>query len=313
MPSYNALRQAYGLAPKTSFTAITGEASEAFPRDPELTPGNEINDLDSIDFTNLFDRNGAPIALDSAAAATDPTVGLRRTPVAARLRGIYGTVANVDAFTGMIAERHLAGTEFGELQLAIWRKQFQALRDGDRFFYGNDPALTEIRQTLGIDFRRTLAQIISSNTDIPASELNANVFKVPADEPLDPGIIKGVQSNRCVDVTDVSTADNAPLQLWDCHALGNQAWNQRADGTIRVANSGKCLDMRGGAASALGAPAVIFTCNASPSQRWRFQGDGRIVNLANNRCLDAQNLGTANGTRLITFTCGGNANQRFIR
>src|ERR687897_2949978 len=33
MPSYNQLRTAYGLAPKTSFRAITGEASEAFPSD----------------------------------------------------------------------------------------------------------------------------------------------------------------------------------------------------------------------------------------------------------------------------------------
>jgi hypothetical protein len=30
-PAYNQLRQAYGLAPKTSFTAITGEATEAGP------------------------------------------------------------------------------------------------------------------------------------------------------------------------------------------------------------------------------------------------------------------------------------------
>ena len=41
----------------------------------------------------------------------------------------------------MVAEPHVPGTEFGELQLAMWKKQFQALRDGDRFFYGNDPAL----------------------------------------------------------------------------------------------------------------------------------------------------------------------------
>ena len=60
--------------------------------------------------------------------------------MAARLRAIYGNVNNVDAFTGMVAERHVPGTEFGELQLAIWKRQFQALRDGDRFFYGNDPA-----------------------------------------------------------------------------------------------------------------------------------------------------------------------------
>ena len=56
----------------------------------------------------------------------------------------------------MVAERHVPGTEFGELQLAIWKQQFQALRDGDRFFYLNDPVLREIERRFGIDYRRTL-------------------------------------------------------------------------------------------------------------------------------------------------------------
>ena len=32
---------------------------------------------------------------------------------------------------------------------------------GDRFFYGNDPGLTQIRRSYGIDYRRTLAEITS--------------------------------------------------------------------------------------------------------------------------------------------------------
>ena len=64
---------------------------------------------------------------------------MRRTTLAARLQRVYGNVDKVDAFTGMLAEPHVLGTEFGELQLAIWKRQFQALRDGDRFFYLNDP------------------------------------------------------------------------------------------------------------------------------------------------------------------------------
>jgi hypothetical protein len=82
----------------------------------------------------------------------------------------------------MISEPHVPGTEFGELQRAIWTKQFRALRDGDRFFYGNDPGLSAIQARYGIDFHRTLAQVIASNTDIPASELNENVFLVPDDD-----------------------------------------------------------------------------------------------------------------------------------
>jgi len=176
MPSYNQLRNAYGLPSKTSFRAITGEASEAFPVDPLLTPGNEVNDPNSLDFTALFDINGNPIALGSPDAADAATRGVLRTPLAARLKAIYGSVSNVDAFVGMVAEPHVAGAEFGELQLAIWKEQFQASRDGDRFFYLNDPLQSFIRQNYGIDYRRTLAQVIAANTDIPLADLAANVF-----------------------------------------------------------------------------------------------------------------------------------------
>ena len=179
MPGYNQLRQAYGLAPKATFRAITGEATETFPADPELTPGNEGNDPDSLDFVRLSDIDGNPIPLDSPLAESDAVTGVRRTTTAARLKAVYGTVGNVDAFTGMVAEPHVPGSEFGELQLAIWRKQFQALRDGDRFFYLNDPGLLAIRALFGVDYRQTLAQVIAANTDVPRNELSPNVFLTP--------------------------------------------------------------------------------------------------------------------------------------
>jgi hypothetical protein len=181
MPTYNQLRAAFGLPARTSFRAITGEATESFPADPELTPGNEINDPDSLDFVRLIGRDGQDIPLDSEEAEASAVQGIRRTTTAARLRAVYGSVNNVDAFTGMVSEPHVPGTEFGELQLAMWRRQFQALRDGDRFFYGNDPNLTLIRLVYGIDFRRTLGDVIALNTDIPRNELEPNVFLAPAD------------------------------------------------------------------------------------------------------------------------------------
>ncbi|HYU83753.1 MAG TPA: peroxidase family protein, partial [Kribbellaceae bacterium] len=175
MPSYNNLRRAYGLAPKATFRDIVN-GSETFPRDPKLTPGNEINDPDSLEFTALTDVNGRNIPLGSPEAETSAVNAKRRTGLAARLKAIYGTVDRVDAFVGMQAEPHVAGSEFGELQRAIWTKQFQALRDGDRFFFGNVPALNNIRTDFGIDFRRTLSQIIVDNTDIDQGEIADNVF-----------------------------------------------------------------------------------------------------------------------------------------
>jgi hypothetical protein len=178
MPLYNDLRRAYGLAPKTSFTAITGEATDRFPNDPLIT-GNPINDPNILDFVQLRDIEGNVIdPADEEAVDGAAVTGVRRTTTAARLKAIYGSVDKLDAFTGMVAERHIAGTEFGELQRAIWRKQFEALRDGDRFFYLNDPALPLIKSLFGIDYRRTLAQVIEANTNL---DVQPNVFKVVAD------------------------------------------------------------------------------------------------------------------------------------
>jgi len=175
MPTYNQLRQAYGLPAKTSFTSITGESTDLFPA------GSGVNNPNSLDFLQLFNFGGDAVPLGSPEAESDPTRGVRRATVAAKLRAIYGSVNSIDAFTGMLAERHVADADMGELQLAIWKREFERLRDGDRFFYGNDPGLNYIRDTYGIDFRRNLGDIIALNTDIPRAQLNHNVFLVSPD------------------------------------------------------------------------------------------------------------------------------------
>jgi hypothetical protein len=176
MPSYNDMRRAYGLAPKTSFRAITGENSESFP------PGSGVNDPTSLDFVKLSNIDGKDVAVGTPDGDNTATKGTRKTPLAARLKAVYGSVDNVDAFVGMVAEAHVNGSELGELQQAMWAKQFLALRDGDRFFYGNDPGLSLIKQQYGIDFHHSLADIVAANTNIPKSELNDNVFLTPDDD-----------------------------------------------------------------------------------------------------------------------------------
>jgi hypothetical protein len=178
MPSYNQLRAAYGLAPKTSFTAITGEATDRFPSDPLIDPADPIDDPNILDFVELRDADGNVLPAGSEEGAV---VGIRRTTTAARLRAIYGNVGNLDAFTGMLAERHVTGSDLGELQRTMWRREFERLRDGDRFFYANDPALLQIRLLFGIDYRRTLAQVITDNTELNPGDVEANVFLAPSD------------------------------------------------------------------------------------------------------------------------------------
>jgi len=174
MPSYNALRRAYGLRPKFSFTDITGERTDRFPNDPLIDQSNPIDDPNILDFVELRDADGHLLTPGSEEAADDAVTGVRRSTLAARLKAIYGSVDKVDAFVGMVSEKHVYGSEFGELQLAIWKRQFEDLRDGDRFFYATDPALFLIRRLYGIDYRVTLAQLIKLNTGVT---VQANVFK----------------------------------------------------------------------------------------------------------------------------------------
>ncbi|HET6772780.1 MAG TPA: peroxidase family protein [Acidimicrobiales bacterium] len=181
IPRYNDLRRAYGLPGKDTFTAITGESTDRFPSDPEIDPADAIDDPDILDFVELRDADGNVIPPGSEAADGEAVTGIRRTTLAARLRAVYGSVENVDAFTGMLSERHLPGSEFGELQHRIWRTEFERLRDGDRYFYLNDPVLDQIRSAYGIDYRRTLARVIVDNTELEPADIEANVFLAPSD------------------------------------------------------------------------------------------------------------------------------------
>jgi hypothetical protein len=176
--TFNQVRQAYGLSPITSFTALTGESTDALPS------GETINSANILDLKTAKDIDGT--SLNVAQNVNDlndqqPVTITRQTTVAARLKAIYGSMDNVDAFVGIFAEKHAPGSELGSTALAIWQKQFQALRDGDRFYFGNDQGLSMIKSTYGIDYRHTLAQIIEMNSDEPASALNptGNVFMAP--------------------------------------------------------------------------------------------------------------------------------------
>ncbi len=177
IPSYNDLRAAYGLPRVTSFTQITGEPTDRFPRDPEIDRSNPLDDPDILDITELRDAAGNVLTPGSDEANETAVRETRRTTVAARLRAIYGSVDRVDAFVGMVAERHLRGSEFGPLQSAMWSRQFVALRDGDRFFYENDPGLRTIRDRYGIDFRTSLSRLIALDTDLDPGEISADVFR----------------------------------------------------------------------------------------------------------------------------------------
>ena len=91
-------------------------------------------------------------------------------PLQQELQQIYGNVNNVELFVGLMAENHLPGSSLGRTEQAILANQFEALRDGDRFFYQNaDP-----RNLVNRLNNTTLADIIERNTNI--TNLQPDVF-----------------------------------------------------------------------------------------------------------------------------------------
>jgi hypothetical protein len=157
---------------------ITGEDSEDFPADLGDDP---INNPAIMDFVELRDVNGNLLELGSEAADGEAVSGVRRTTLAARLKAIYGSVDNVDAFVGMVSEPHLPGSDFGQLQYAMWKRQFEDLRDGDANFYRWNRNLQRIMREYGSDnitYRQTLSNIIINNTDVESGDIQPNIFKV---------------------------------------------------------------------------------------------------------------------------------------
>ncbi len=168
----NQLRIAYRLAPAGSFADLTGEATDDLG-------GLSTDDPAILDVVHLEDGDGNVLQIGSDAADTETVVAVRRTTEAARLAAVFGDIGDVDAFTGMVSEPHVAGTEFGELQLARWTTQFEALRDGDRFCYGNDTVLEDIAERYGVDYNRTLSQLIADNTEVRIDDLPVNAILLP--------------------------------------------------------------------------------------------------------------------------------------
>ncbi|WP_435193524.1 endo-1,4-beta-xylanase [Streptomyces sp. NRRL F-5630] len=119
--------------------------------------------------------------------------------------------------------------------------------------------------------------------------------------------IKGVGSNRCLDVPNASTTDGTQLQLWDCGGGTNQQWVATDAGEFRVYGD-KCLDAAG---TSNGSKVQIYSCWGADNQKWRANSDGSIVGVQSGLCLDAVGTGTANGTQIQLYSCSGGSNQRW--
>jgi hypothetical protein len=183
--------------------------------------------------------------------------------------------------------------------------------------------------------RRTLAVLTAAFAAICAvtmaptpARADSSGWKVWYISVLKPANSDGV--TRVLDVTNGSTANGTPVQLWQLTS-GNtenfQQWGVRARGLngngyeIYNWGSGKCLDRRSDVAIGNGNPVQMWQCNsqdvpARDNQLWYPVkiGNSNWVELTNGvdgRCLDVTNFSNSNGARLQVWDCLGNWNQRW--
>lgn len=89
-------------------------------------------------------------------------------------------INNIDVWVGLLSEDHLPGASVGPTLHAILSQQFTALRDGDFYFFENDPALTNLEKTIIRNTR--LSDIIKRNTHI--KNIKSDVFMGLVKKPI---------------------------------------------------------------------------------------------------------------------------------
>jgi alpha-L-fucosidase len=149
---------------------------------------------------------------------------------------------------------------------------------------------------------------VTSARDLPAIASVGLFLRAAGSAPAGgTGPITSGIAGKCVDDNGGSSADETPVQIWDCNGTAAQSWSIPGDGTIQI--FGKCLDIFGGSSSN-GAKVQLYTCNGGGNQQWQAV-NGTLVNPQSGRCLDDPGFSTANGTQLIIWDCNGGTNQKW--
>jgi peroxidase len=119
----------------------------------------------------------------------------------AALKATFTDVNQIDLWTGGLSEKHFAGGLVGETFSTIIGNQFEALRDGDRYYYENMANSTFDAATRNEIQHTTLSDIIERVTDTEHMQANSFVFterhasNVAAENPNAPQLIIGIDGN----------------------------------------------------------------------------------------------------------------------
>ena len=131
------------------------------------------------------------------------------------------------------------------------------------------------------------------------------------------GLLRNINSQRCIDVFGSSADKNANVQQYACNGGGNQRWEfiELGNGqfAIRNVNSGLVLDVAGDS-RANGANVQQFPWNSGANQKWKTRGSNNnfeLVNVNSGKCLDVQGGGKGNNVNIVQWQCNGGKNQRW--
>ncbi len=131
------------------------------------------------------------------------------------------------------------------------------------------------------------------------------------------GLIRNVNSGKCVDVFGSSASKNANVQQFSCNGGNNQRWEfvdlGNGQYAIRNINSGLVLDVAGDS-RANGANIQQFPWNGGANQRWTTRGPSNnfeLVNVNSGKCMEVQGGGKGNNVNVAQSQCNRARYQRW--
>jgi hypothetical protein len=127
-------------------------------------------------------------------------------------------------------------------------------------------------------------------------------------------------SGKCLDVTNISTDPDGPLQQWTCWGGPNQQWmlTPTGGGAFKATsiNSGMTVRVSDNSA-ADGAPITQHPYEDMPNEKWVLAptSDGyyQVVAQSSGKCLDVSGgpAATGDGVPVQQWTCWGGVNQQW--
>jgi hypothetical protein len=124
-----------------------------------------------------------------------------------------------------------------------------------------------------------------------------------------PGSLVGM-GGKCLDVRGGSTSNGAPIQVWACNGLRQQAWTPRSTtGALLSMGTNSALDVVG-FGTGNGTILQLWSALGNANQAWYFAQSAIVAN--GGRVLDAVGASSANGTRMQLWDDLDGANQRWV-